>query len=336
MRVYFIRKNYFTFQGQKSYQLEILGKSILQLMQERLRAEESVFEERENFTEGIYLYTAFPFAERVPLERWACAKEGSFAFSGGFVLRNGDTCNNLPVFPAPKWLGRPVYTLSDYSCAKKFASRVRAKKLLYEGVMVENGAEIDYDCKIGEGTSVGKNVRMQGACVIGKNVRIGDGCNLSDCTVGDDTQIEYSTLIETNVGTRCTVGPYAYLRPFSRIGDRCRIGDFVEVKNATVGDECKIAHLSYVGDAELGARVNVGCGTVFANYDGKNKYRSTVGDDCFLGCNSNLIAPVKVGNRSFIAAGTTLTQDLQEDDFCVGREKETIKRGGAKKYLSRR
>ena len=129
------------------------------------------------------------------------------------------------------------------------------------------------------------------------------------------------------------MGPYATLRPASLVGDDVRIGSFVEVKNASVGDGCKIAHLAYVGDAELGSKVNVGCGVVFVNYDGRRKHRSYVGDGSFLGSNCNLVAPVRIGAGCFLAAGTTLTRDMADGDFCIGRSRESVRPKGAEKYL---
>ena len=124
---------------------------------------------------------------------------------------------------------------------------------------------------------------------------------------------------------RASVGPYARLRR-ATIGEDCRVGDFVEVKNSTLENGVKAAHLSYIGDAAVGERTNVGCGTVFCNYDGKTKHKTTVGCDCFIGANTNLVAPLVVGDKAFIAAGTTVTRDVDEKTFTIGRvRQDTVK-----------
>lgn len=127
------------------------------------------------------------------------------------------------------------------------------------------------------------------------------------------------------------MGPFAYIRPGSTIGDGCKVGDFVEVKNSSMGNGSKSSHLTYIGDADVGKNVNLGCGVVFVNYDGAKKYRSTVGDDSFVGCNSNLIAPVHLGEGVYVAAGTTITEDVPDDSLCIGRSRQTNKEGWVKK-----
>ena len=117
------------------------------------------------------------------------------------------------------------------------------------------------------------------------------------------------------------MGPFAYLRPQSRIGSKCKIGDFVEVKNSTLGDGTKASHLTYIGDSDIGRDVNLGCGVVFVNYDGTNKYRSEVEDGAFIGCNSNLVSPVKVGKGAYIAAGSTVTKDVESDALYIARSR---------------
>ena len=145
-----------------------------------------------------------------------------------------------------------------------------------------------------------------------------------------------STLTDSSVGDYTNVGPYAYVRPGSRIGSHVKIGDFVEVKNAVIGNDTKISHLTYVGDAEVGERVNLGCGVVFVNYDGKNKFKTVVEDDCFVGCNVNLISPVRVEKGAYVAAGSTITKDVPAGALGVARERQTniegwVERKGRKK-----
>ena len=126
-------------------------------------------------------------------------------------------------------------------------------------------------------------------------------------------------ILESRVGSDTTVGPFAYLRPNSNVGSGCKVGDFVEIKNSTLGDGAKASHLTYIGDSDVGERVNLGCGVVFVNYDGSRKYRSVVEDGAFIGCNSNLVSPVHIGKNAYVAAGSTITKDVPEGALYVAR-----------------
>jgi bifunctional UDP-N-acetylglucosamine pyrophosphorylase/glucosamine-1-phosphate N-acetyltransferase len=128
-----------------------------------------------------------------------------------------------------------------------------------------------------------------------------------------------------SVGSNTEIGPFAYLRPGAVIGDNCRVGDFVEVKNSIIGNRTKVAHLGYIGDSDIGENVNWGCGAITANYDGKNKSRTTVMDNVFIGCNSNLIAPVTIGEGAFIAAGSTITDEVPPASLAVARQRQVVK-----------
>ena len=181
---------------------------------------------------------------------------------------------------------------------------------------------IDEDVRIGEGTVIGPCVRLEGSTVIGKNCKIEQNSRIVNATIGDDVSIDNSVILDSSVGSNTSVGPFAYIRPGSTIGEACKVGDFVEVKNASMGNGSKSAHLTYIGDADIGENVNLGCGVVFVNYDGKNKHRSTVGDGCFIGCNVNLVSPVDVGDGAYIAAGSTVTKDVPKDALSVGRTRQ--------------
>lgn len=184
---------------------------------------------------------------------------------------------------------------------------------------------IDPDTQIGQDTVIYPGVTLEKGCKIGSGVTLYPGSRIFASTIGDRTTVQNSVVLETEIGMDSTIGPNAYLRPGTKIGNGCRVGDFVEVKNATIGDGTKVSHLTYVGDADLGENINVGCGVVFVNYDGKRKFRSTVGDNAFIGCNTNLISPVKVGAGAYIAAGTTVTDDVPDDSFAIGRSRQITK-----------
>ena len=178
---------------------------------------------------------------------------------------------------------------------------------------------IDEGVRIGAGTVIYPCVVIEGDVEIGENCVIGQNTRIKDSSIGDETTVQSSVILESRVGSGTSVGPFAYLRPGSDIGDGCKVGDFVEVKNSKMGDGSKAAHLTYIGDSDVGERVNLGCGVVFVNYDGSKKYRSVVEDDAFIGCNVNLVSPVHVGKNAYVAAGSTITSDVPDGALYVAR-----------------
>ena len=181
-------------------------------------------------------------------------------------------------------------------------------------VTYESGAEIFSPCVITGNSHISAGASVQPYCF------------LKDCFVGGGTTVRSTFADNARIGARCEIGPFACLRPGSVVGDGCRVGDFVEVKNSSLGDGVKAAHLAYIGDAAVGGGTNVGCGTVFANYDGREKHRTTVGRNCFLGCNVNLVAPLTLGDGVFVAAGTTVTDVADENSFVIGSSRQQAKR----------
>ncbi len=172
---------------------------------------------------------------------------------------------------------------------------------------------------IEEGVVVHPFTVVRGNSVLKKNSVVYSFSDVTDTVVGEGATVRSSYALGAVIGARSTVGPFATLRKDAVIGEDCRVGDYVEIKNATLGDGVKAAHLSYVGDATVGSGTNVGCGTVFANYNGKLKRRSQVGERVFIGCNANIIAPVNVGSDAFIAGGTTVTEDVPDGAFTIAR-----------------
>lgn len=209
----------------------------------------------------------------------------------------------------------------------------KAVKLIEEGVdfIDINTVYIDEEVDVGKGTVIGPCVTISGSSKIGKNCTIYQNTRIKDSTIGDDVTVDSSVILESKVGDKTSVGPFAYMRPNSVVGSSCKVGDFVEVKNSVVGDGTKASHLTYIGDADIGKNVNLGCGVVFVNYDGSNKYRSEIGDGCFIGCNSNLISPVTIEDGAYIAAGATVTENVEKDALCIARAKQVNKRGWAKR-----
>ncbi len=229
-------------------------------------------------------------------------------------------------------------TLEEYR--KKEEARIRrAEALLEAGVIVEDihTLYIEEGVVVEAGAYLGPCVTLRGKTVIRAGAYIGQNSRIEDSEVGEDTHVESSVILESRIGSGSNIGPFAYLRPHSVIGDGCKIGDFVEVKNSNFGDGSKSAHLTYIGDADVGENVNLGCGVVFVNYDGREKHRATVGNGVFVGCNANLVSPVTVGDGAYVAAGSTVTEDIPEDALGIARSRQTNLEGwAAKKGLYRK
>lgn len=221
---------------------------------------------------------------------------------------------------------------AELSAADRIMRLRIVKKLMDDGVSVINpeNTYIEDTVKIGCDTVIYPGAVLEGETEIGEGCILYPNCAIKNCKIGNNVEIKSSTLMDSSVGSDTTVGPYAYVRPNSRIGSHVKVGDFVEVKNSTVDDGTKISHLTYVGDSDVGKNVNFGCGTVTVNYDGKNKFRTTIGNNAFIGCNTNLVAPVTVGDNSFIAAGSTITDEVPEDGFAIARQRQTVKNGWVK------
>lgn len=195
--------------------------------------------------------------------------------------------------------------------------------------------KIDKKCKldIADSANIFPDVTLIGNVTIGKNTTVYPNTIIENSTIGDGCEIKSSYIENSVVKNYTKIGPFAHLRPNSLIGSNCKIGNFVEVKNSTIGDNSKASHLAYIGDSVVGKNCNIGCGAIFVNYNGKEKNKITVGDNCFIGSNCNLIAPLKIGNSTYICAGTTVTKDTKENDFVIGRPYAEVKENRASKYL---
>ncbi len=185
----------------------------------------------------------------------------------------------------------------------------------------------------GNNVKIYENNRIEGNTYIGDNVILYPNNFIVDSVIGENTTVNSSQINEAKVGKNCQIGPFSRIRPSSELKDNVHIGNFVEVKNSTVGDGTKACHLAYIGDSDIGKNCNVGCGAIFVNYNGKIKNRTKVGDNCFIGSNSNVIAPVIIEDNTYICAGTTVTVDTKNDDFVIGRVRQEIKPNRAHKYL---
>ena len=200
--------------------------------------------------------------------------------------------------------------------------------------LIKKGSvHIDKSVIIGNNVTIYENNRLEGETVIGDNVTILPGCYLKDTIIEDNSVIDSTHSEKAVVGKNCSVGPFARLRPNAKICDTAKIGNFVEIKNAVIGEGSKVSHLAYVGDADVGQNCNIGCGVIFVNYNGKSKSRTKVGNNCFIGSNCNLIAPLNIEKNSYICAGTTVTEDVCSDDFVIGRVRQEVKVNRAHDYL---
>jgi len=200
---------------------------------------------------------------------------------------------------------------------------------MLSGVLIPDprAAYIGPDVTIGMDTVVLPGCIIEGKTDIGADCVIGPHTQMKNMTIGDNVTVQQSVALDSAVGDGTNIGPFAYIRPHSDIGKHVKVGDFVEVKNAKIGDGTKASHLTYIGDADVGEGVNFGCGTVTVNYDGKNKARTAIADGAFVGCNTNLIAPVSVGDHAYIAAGSTITEDVPAANLAIARARQVNKNG---------
>lgn len=217
--------------------------------------------------------------------------------------------------------------------AAKYLRRRINNALMIDGVAIidPDNTYIDSTVKIGQDVVVYPGVMLEGETIIGEDTILYPGSRIVNSTIGTGTTVQNSVILEAIVGDNTTVGPYAYLRPNSVVGNGCRVGDFVEIKNAHIKDGAKVSHLTYIGDGEIGEKSNIGCGVVFVNYDGKKKSKTIVGKNVFVGCNANLVAPVTVEDGAYIAAGSTVTKNVEKDALCVARSRQKNIEGWAKR-----
>ncbi|MCH4828030.1 MAG: bifunctional UDP-N-acetylglucosamine diphosphorylase/glucosamine-1-phosphate N-acetyltransferase GlmU [Planococcus sp. (in: firmicutes)] len=208
-----------------------------------------------------------------------------------------------------------------------------AEKHMRAGVSIIDPATayISAQAEIGADTIIHPNVTISGDTKIGEDCVISSNSQIVNSVIGDRTTIRSSEVFDSSIGTDTAVGPFAHVRPQSTLGNDVKIGNFVEVKKAEIGNDSKVSHLSYIGDATVGTGVNIGCGTITVNYDGKNKFQTIIEDDTFIGCNSNLIAPVTVGKGSYVAAGSTISKNVPEDSLAIARSRQENKEGYASK-----
>ncbi len=205
---------------------------------------------------------------------------------------------------------------------------IEGDTIIGENVRIEQGVTLK-NAVIGDNSVIGAGSYIEGS-KIGTGTKILSCSRVVDSEIGNDTEVISSMITKSTVGNTVRLGPYSQLRPNSSLADNVKIGNFVEVKNSSIGNKTSVAHLTYIGDIDVGERCNFGCGVVTVNYDGKSKYRSKVGNDVFIGCNSNIMSPVEIGDESYIAAATTITESIPPKAFSIGRVRQTIKENYSK------
>ncbi|AVX29681.1 UDP-N-acetylglucosamine pyrophosphorylase /glucosamine-1-phosphate N-acetyltransferase [Carboxydocella thermautotrophica] len=212
-----------------------------------------------------------------------------------------------------------------------FRERINRQQML-AGVTILDPATtyIEAEVKIGADTVIYPNTHLTGKTTIGAGCQIGPDTKIMDSQIGDGVEIQFSVVLQAEIGNDCTIGPFAYLRPGTHLAAGVKVGDFVEIKNAVIGQGSKVPHLSYIGDAEIGSGVNIGAGTITCNYDGYKKSKTIIGDGAFIGSNSNLVAPVTIGAGSLVAAGSTIVKDVPADALGVARAPQKNREGWAK------
>lgn len=218
--------------------------------------------------------------------------------------------------------------------AENIMRRRILNKLMDDGVTIMDPAStfIEKGVEIGRDTVIYPYTWLEGATKIGEDCQIGPNVRLSNVRIGDTAELQFVYGHDCEVQDNVVIGPYVHLRPDTVIGNNVKIGNFVEVKNSHVGTGSKLPHLSYIGDSDIGRSVNIGCGCITVNYDGKKKHRTIIEDNAFVGCNSNMVAPVTIGAGAYIGAGSTITKDVPGDDLGIARAKQKNIEGWAAKY----
>ena len=291
----------------------------------------AAFLEREGEDEQVLVMTgpAVIFATEQPLnEQYACTYS-----IAGHTMRLGLE-QKISVLDLLRSCGTPMVSAYAINTAEQLYDYQKAilKARLY--ALVRAGVRIwDFDncyvspyAKLAAGVTLMPGTIIQGNTTVAENSVIGPNALLDNAHIGANTRVNSSQIYDSTVGSESTVGPFAYIRPGCNVGDKTRIGDFVELKNSAIGQGTKVSHLTYVGDSDVGSGVNFGCGTVTVNYNGIKKFRTTIGDNAFIGCNTNLIAPVTVGESAYTAAGSTITEDVPAGALAIGRPRQLNKK----------
>jgi bifunctional UDP-N-acetylglucosamine pyrophosphorylase/glucosamine-1-phosphate N-acetyltransferase len=249
------------------------------------------------------------------------------------AISDGYTVEGIKA-PYPQ-MAQGINTKMQLATLERFYQAQEAKRLMEAGVQLADPARLDCRGKItvGMDVSIDIDVILEGEVILGDRVSIGPFVHLKNCRIENDSVIESHTVIDSShIGAHCKIGPFARLRPETVLDDHVKVGDFVEIKKSTIGEGSKVPHLSYIGDATLGKNVNIGAGTITCNYDGKQKSQTIIKDGAFIGSDSQLVAPVTIGEGAYIGAGSTITKDAPAEELTISRAKQTTITGWKKKH----
>ncbi|MES9939746.1 MAG: bifunctional UDP-N-acetylglucosamine diphosphorylase/glucosamine-1-phosphate N-acetyltransferase GlmU [Candidatus Thiodiazotropha sp. 6PLUC2] len=274
--------------------------------------------------------TGIMAVNRAKLETWLSRIDNNNAQNEYYLtdiiaLAVEDGVNIQAVHPHSEEEVMGVNDRKQLAYLERFYHRNKADELMQSGVTLADPARIDIRgvLKTGQDVYIDCNAIFEGHVTLADGVTIGPNVLLKNCTIGADTQVFANSVIEdAAIGEACRIGPFARVRPESEIANQVHIGNFVEIKKSQVADGSKINHLSYVGDSDIGSKVNIGAGTITCNYDGANKFRTTIGDGAFIGSDTQLVAPVTVGKGATIGAGSTITKDAPSDQLTLSRSKQ--------------
>lgn len=307
--------------------LDLMGKNPKKMLEDAFKPNFEVIESLEEIEEDAeyiaVLYQDTPLVDYAFLMELTQKGEG-FAIGDGYIKKAGyggklESVDDIRA--------KQIKTLADAPVIiKEIRRRVldsyRNRNILFYDL---NSCYIDQTVRIEDGCIIHPMVNLKGNTHIGRNCVLFSFCDLIDTIVDEGVDIRSTYSLGAKIGAHTTVGPFACLRKGTVIGAYCRVGDFVEIKNSTIGDNTKMAHLAYVGDSTVGYNTNIGCGAVFANYNGRIKQRCMVGSNVFIGANSNLVAPVTVNDGAYIAAGSTVTHDVPGGNLCIARSRQVLK-----------
>ncbi|MBT9282033.1 MAG: bifunctional UDP-N-acetylglucosamine diphosphorylase/glucosamine-1-phosphate N-acetyltransferase GlmU [Hydrogenibacillus schlegelii] len=285
---------------------------------------------------GLYAFFGPALAEALSALRPDNAQQEYYLTDAvGHLLARGAAVEVFPLSDPTE--ARGVNDRRELAEAEAILRRRIIERHLLAGVTVEDPAStwIGPDVEIAADAIIRAGSRLMGRTRVGEGADVGPYADLTDTEVGAGARVRYTVAEGAAIGAGSDVGPYAHLRPGTRLGRTVRVGNFVEVKNSTVGDGTKLPHLTYIGDATVGSGVNVGCGTITVNYDGVAKHRTVIEDGAFIGCNTNLIAPVRVGAGAYVAAGSTITDDVPDGALAIARARQANKPGYAERLRAK-
>ncbi|RDL43376.1 UDP-N-acetylglucosamine diphosphorylase/glucosamine-1-phosphate N-acetyltransferase [Marinomonas piezotolerans] len=301
----------------------------------------AIVEQKDASTEQLAIQevnTGILLAPNGKLKAWLDAltndnAQGEYYLTDIIAMAASQGVEIVTVQPEHEWEVAGVNDRVQLAALERVWQQQQAEELMRNGATLLDPVRIDVRGKLttGQDCVIDINCVFEGSVSLGANVEVGPNCVLKNCTIGDNTIIKANTLIEDSaVGESCDIGPFARLRPGTELAKKAKIGNFVETKKALIGEGSKVNHLSYVGDTKMGARVNVGAGTITCNYDGVNKFQTSIGNDVFVGSNTSLVAPVEIQSGATIAAGSTITKLVAEDQLAFGRAKQMNKDGWAR------